>query len=62
MKYCHECGARLSAEPHAHDDAGLSAMKKNPFLGLLMKPDGTMDSEAPVVLGGADQPPVIIKP
>ena len=53
MKYCPECGGRMVPNvQHEHDEAGLIAMKRNPFLALLMNSDGTMNPDAPVILGG----------
>lgn len=53
MTYCPECGARMAPPPsaHVHDEAGLAAMRKNPLLKLLIKPDGTMNPDAPIILG-----------
>lgn len=57
MKYCHECGGRIygDATSHVCDADGLNAMTRNPLLRLLMKPDGSPDHGAPVILGGGEQ-------
>lgn len=52
MKYCRECGDRLTGADHVCSEAGLNAMRRNPILALLIRDDGTPNRDAPVILGG----------
>lgn len=49
MRYCTKCGD--DAHAGECDPVALNAMKRNPFLSLLMNADGSPNPTAPVILG-----------
>lgn len=59
VKYCRVCGTYAHPEnPDAHDQAGMEAIRRNPMLALLFTPTDELDLNAPIILGGVNQPTI----
>lgn len=62
MTYCQKCGNRVYDSGHVCDEAGIEAMRRNPMLALLIRRDGKLNPDAPVILGPPDDPTFVLPP